>query len=102
MDKNEVIQKIQDIGTCDNQDDRLAMLTELQDEVSKVYDNVDSLNTTLTETKEKLTKAQETNMDFFKRLAKQKEQNPEDDDEPEEKPKEYKSYEEILKEMKKK
>lgn len=99
MDKATFQSKVQEIGTCENQDDRLRMLTELQDEVSKDYDNMDTLNNSLTETKEKLLKAQETNMAYFLRINDQKTpqemQNNAMGGE-KEKEKEYKSYGELM------
>ena len=75
------------------------MLTELQDEVSKDYDNMDTLNNSLTETKEKLLKAQETNMLYFQRINDQK--TPEEmlrnsTGGEKEKEKEYKSYGDLM------
>lgn len=101
MDKATFLSKVQEIGTCENQDDRLALLTTLSDEVSKDYDNMETLNTSLNETKEKLTKAQETNMAYFVRLTEQK--TPEEilknsTGVQQEKEKEYKSYNDLIKE----
>lgn len=102
MDKTTFQSKVQEIGTCENQDDRLKLLTELNDEVSKDYDNIDLLHTSLTETQEKLKKAQETNMAYFLRLNEQK--TPEEIQKNQtgvekEKEKEYKSYDTMVDEF---
>lgn len=79
MDKDALLAKITEIGTCEDQDSRLGLLTELSDGISQVYDNIqtdkatiDTLNSSLSETKEKLIRSQEENMKFFLRLNSQK------------------------------
>lgn len=83
MDKDTFLSKITEIGTCENQDDRLSLLTELSDGISKMYDDnatnetnykntIDTLNNSLSETKEKLIKSQEKNMEYFLRINSQK------------------------------
>lgn len=99
MDKATFIEKVQKIGTCENQDDRLTLLTELSDEVSKDYDHIETLNKSLSETQENLKKAQEKNMEFFLRLNDQKtaedvQKNSTGVEKPVEK--EHKSYEQLI------
>ena len=79
MDKDTFLQKISEIGTITDDIERRTLLTEISDEVSKVYDNVEGLNTTITslnaslsKSNEELEKAQKTNMDLFLRVNSQK------------------------------
>lgn len=79
MDKKTFLDTITQLGTITDDVERRTILTNLSDEVSKVYDEKDSLNTTitslnekLTKTSEDLTKAQKANMDLFLRVGTQK------------------------------
>lgn len=72
MDKETLINVIKEIGTCEDQVDRIAKLSSLTDEVSNIFDNIDSLNNqiqALNESKEKdkeqIDKLQKVNMDLF-------------------------------------
>ena len=76
MDRDSFMAKIQEIGTCEDATDRISLLTALTDEVGKIYDNVDSLNATITslnettaKDKEQIDKLQQANMDLFKRVG---------------------------------
>lgn len=76
MDKETMIQTIQNIGTCEDVTDRLTMLTNLQDELVKVYDSsetdkttIETLNNTLQEKEKSIDKLQQANMDLFLRLG---------------------------------
>lgn len=100
MDKDTFLSKIQEIGSCENQDERLSLLTKLGEDTSKVFDDMDSLNTTLTETKEKLSKSQETNMELFLKVNEQRSQADIQNGSTgiqEEPKKEYKSYKDLAK-----
>lgn len=89
MDKECLISKITEIGTCEDEATRRELLTSLQEEVCKDYDEYSSLRTTneeLTEANESLRSA---NMKLFLRvggqkspeeIAKEKGFNPEPDD----------------------
>lgn len=105
MEKNDMLKKIQEIGECENTDDRLTLLTDLSDEVSKDYDRFAELSKSLTETQENLRKSQETNMNYFKRLNEQKANVEIIENQTgmkEEEPKERKSYEDIINDLGKK
>lgn len=70
MKRQEFIDKLKEIGTCDDDVQRRTMLADLETEVSKDYDNLETLtttNATLTEDNEKLRKA---NMDLFLHMGK--------------------------------
>lgn len=83
MDKETFLSKITEIGTCEDNSTRLSMLAEVSEEVSKVYDDlatnetnykttIDTLNETIKNKDEKMTKLQEANMDLFLRVNAQK------------------------------
>ena len=79
MNKEEFIEVIQKIGTCEAEEDRRAMLTELQDKMSVVYDEIennkttmDALNSTISTKDEEISKLQKVNMDYFMRISSQK------------------------------
>ncbi len=79
MDKETFLSKILEVGTITDDVERRTLLTEISDEVSKVYDDMDGLNTTidslktnLTKTNENLEKAQAENMKLFLRVGEQK------------------------------
>lgn len=72
MDKTEFLNKITEIGTCEDDATRRALLAEINDGVSEVFDNVATLtetNNSLTENNESLRQA---NMDLFLRIGKKK------------------------------
>lgn len=76
MDKNEFLETITQIGTIDDEVERRTMLTLLSDEVVKVFDEKENLNTTITSLNDKLSrtsddlsKAQKANMDLFLRIG---------------------------------
>lgn len=79
MDKETFLQTITQIGTITDDVERRTLLTNLSDEISKVFDSQDALNTTITSlqeqldtTSDKLTKAQAENYNLFKRIGTQK------------------------------
>ncbi len=72
MDKESLINIIKEIGTCEDQVDRIEKLTSLEDEILNIFDNMDTLNkeiNTLNESKvkdkEQIDKLQKVNMDLF-------------------------------------
>ena len=76
MDKQKFIETIQSIGTCENDVDRRSMLTDLQDEITKVYDSIETdkttlntLNETIKSKDEEISNLQKANMDYFTRLS---------------------------------
>lgn len=74
--KNDFLSRIQEIGTCEDDSTRRAMLTDLSDSVSEVFDTAETLsraNETLTESNESL---REANMQLFQRIGAKK--DPED------------------------
>ncbi len=81
MDRENFLSRIQEIGQCEDVTDRISLLTALSDEVSKIYDNVDSLTDTIntlneksTKDKEQIDKLQKANMDLFLRVGTNKTQ----------------------------
>lgn len=79
MDKNKFLETITQIGTIEDDVERRTLLTNLSDEVSKVFDDKESLDKMISSlqdevktTNEKLTKAQAENYNLFKRIGTQK------------------------------
>ena len=78
MGKDELLDVITKIGTCEDDVERRTLLTGLTDSVSKVFDDydltksqVETLNETIKDNNEKITKLRETNMDLFLRVTKE-------------------------------
>lgn len=107
MDKDKFLEKIKEIGTCEDMAQVRTMLTELSDDVTKVYDEVasnkatiETLNDSIKKKDEDNEKLREYNMEMFKRLPVDKteaEVKANSTGIKEEQPKEYKSYDEIAK-----
>lgn len=79
MNKQELLDVITKIGTIEDDIERRSLLTNLSDEVTKVFDEQERLNTEITSlqdevktTSDKLTKAQAENYNLFKRVSSQK------------------------------
>ena len=87
MTREELTARIQAIGTCESETDRLELLSQLEEEAGADYDrltNLETNNNQLTSDNEKL---REANMKLFLRIGDKK---PPKDDHEEEKPKEMK------------
>lgn len=83
MDKATLINKIREIGQCEDSANRLELLTQLQEAASADYDRIETLeaqNTSLTSDNEDLRAA---NMKLFLRIGDH--QTPPDDDKGKEK-----------------
>lgn len=79
MDKDKFLETITQIGTIEDDVERRTLLTNLSDDISKVFDDKESLDKMITSlqdeiktTSEKLTKAQAENYNLFKRIGTQK------------------------------
>lgn len=79
MDKDTFLSKISEIGTITDDIERRKLLTEVSDEVSKMYENVDnlnssieSLNQTITNNNEEMDRIRQENMRLFLRVEEQK------------------------------
>lgn len=79
MNKEDIINKIKEIGTCENEDERLSKLTDLTTDVENVFNEVDTLNTNITNLNEDLKKvnedlsiAQKANNKLFLQVTEQK------------------------------
>ena len=72
MERQELLDVINSIGTCEDEGERRTMLDSLRDEINGVYDE----NENLTEQNNNLVQANEslrsTNMDMFLQLGEQK------------------------------
>lgn len=73
MKKEDFIKQIQGIGTCENDAERRAMIVALENEVSKDYDLIDTLNQTNTNLVADNKKLQESNMALFLQVTQSKE-----------------------------
>lgn len=76
MDRDTFLSKITEIGTCEDDVQRRTLLTEISDEVSKMYDNADessnnieSLKKDIEKNKEDMEELRKANMELFKRLG---------------------------------
>jgi len=81
MDKEQLIEKIKTIGSCENDSNRLELLAQLQEEAVQDYDKLSDLeqkNVQLTSDNESLRSA---NMKLFLRIGEKPapEKDPEDD-----------------------
>lgn len=105
MDKETFLNKVKEIGSLENDVERRNKLSELSDEVSKVYDNNELLNTTISSLNESLTKtnkdledAQKANMKLWLKVGEQKTENEVNEGNlgiKKQEPKTYKSYDEL-------
>lgn len=107
MDKDTFINSIKEIGSCEDNLERLNKLTSLREEVSKVFDDktgleteVQNLKDSITKKDEEIDKANKYAMDMFLKVGEQKTegqvQSASTGIKQEEK-KEYKSYKELAK-----
>lgn len=76
MDKTQFLEKIKEIGTSEDDVMRRSMLSELSEEVTKVFDSLDessstieSLNKTINQNNEDMESLRKANMDLFKRIG---------------------------------
>lgn len=79
MNKDEFLEEIKKIGTCEDEVERRTMLANLSDKVSEVYDNVTVLETTKSELEEsnnkkdeEMEKLRSANMKLFLRVGEEK------------------------------
>ena len=78
MDRESILNTIQDIGLCEDATERGQKLIELQDNLVQVFDSIDTdkttietLNTTIQSKDSKIDELQKANMDYFKRISSQ-------------------------------
>lgn len=76
MTKDEFLEKIKEIGTCEDDVSRRTLLAEMTDSVSKIYDDIDasnstinSLNETISKNNEDMEKLRQANMNLFLRVG---------------------------------
>lgn len=90
MERNEIIERLTAIGTCEDETERRNMLTALTTEVEKDYDERDKLKTDNAELIEKNEKLRSANMDLFIQVGASRtepEDKPEDKEDKDEKEK---------------
>ena len=76
MDKDAFLDKIKEIGTCEDEVNRRTLLSELSESVSEVFDTVsenantiESLNKTIEQNNSDMESLRQANMDLFKRIG---------------------------------
>lgn len=94
MDRQEVIKKITEIGTCENEADRRVMLADLESDLSAVFDNVDTLSEKINELTEDNKTLTEANTKLFLKMGENR--PPEDATGGEEPPKEKRKFENLF------
>ena len=72
MDKDTFLERIKEIGTCDDEVKRREILSEVSDEISKIYDINNDLSSTNETLKNDIEKVRETNMQLFLKVEGQK------------------------------
>ena len=82
MERDDILKRITDIGTCEDEVERRNLLTSLTNDMGKVFDErdtnknmIDSLNTTIKENNEKIDKLRESNMSLFLQVTEDKQSN---------------------------
>lgn len=95
MDKDLFIEKIKEAGLSEDMVKVRGILAEIQDEVSKVYDESATMKDTLTKANEDMESLRQANMDLFKKLGSN--EKPDETGIKPEEPKVYKSYDELSK-----
>ena len=95
MDKENFIEKIKEAGLCEDMVKVRGILAEIQDEVSKVYDESLTMSETLKKNEEDMESLRKANMDLFKKIGSQ--EKPNETGIVQETPKVYESYENIAK-----
>ena len=109
MDKNTFIESIKEIGSCEDGVERLNKLTNLQDKISKVFDDktgleseVQTLKDSIVKKDEEIQKANKYAMDMFLKVGEQKSDSKIQEEKTgikQEEEKTYRSYEEIAKDF---
>lgn len=74
MLKTEFLNKIKEIGTCEDEAQRRALLAEMSDEVSKDYDEIETLKQANAQQTEDMESLRAANMSLFLRLGADKAQ----------------------------
>jgi predicted nuclease with TOPRIM domain len=95
MDKDLFIEKIKEAGLSDDMVKVRGILAEIQDEVSKVFDESVTMKETLTKANEDMESLRQANMDLFKKIGSN--EKPDETGIKQEPPKVYESYENLAK-----
>ena len=76
MQKDELLQKLVEVGTCEDDVERRTMLTEISDSVGKVFDEyetasstITTLNETINKNNDDMEKLRKANLDLFLRVG---------------------------------
>lgn len=95
MDKELFIEKIKEAGLSEDMVTVRGILAEIQDEVSKVYDESLTMSETLKQNEIDMESLRKANMDLFKKIGSS--EKPDETGIKQEPPKVYESYENIAK-----
>lgn len=95
MDKDLFIEKIKEAGLSEDMIKVRGILAEIQDEVSKVYDESVTMKETLTKQNEDMESLRQANMDLFKKIGSR--EKPDETGIKQEEAKVYESYENLAK-----
>lgn len=83
MNKNEFIEQITAIGTCEDDSQRRTMLASLQTEVETVFDEHTSFAESIAQKDTQIADLQKNNMDLFLQVTNKKEPEKDPGNEPE-------------------
>lgn len=95
MDKELFIEKIKEAGLSEDMVAVRGILAEIQEEVSKVYDESLTMSETLKQNEQDMESLRKANMDLFKKIGSN--ERPDETGIKQEEPKVYESYETIAK-----
>lgn len=72
MNREDVLRKLQEIGTLDDDVKRREILTEVTEEVTSIYDTASQLSTDVENNRKEIEKLREANMKLFLKVGEPK------------------------------
>lgn len=98
MGKEEVLKRLQEIGTIDDDVKRREVLTEVTEEVTSIYDQASQLTTDVENNKKEIEKLREANMKLFLKVGEVKTKEQRMEEEGIEKEKDPRKFEDLFNE----
>lgn len=98
MGKDEVLKRLQEIGTLDDDVKRREVLTEVTEEVTSIYDQASQLTTDVENNKKEIEKLREANMKLFLKVGEVKTKEQRMEEEGLEKDKDPRKFEDLFNE----
>lgn len=98
MGKEEVLKRLQEIGTLDDDVKRREVLTEVTEEVTSIYDQASQLTTDVENNKKEIEKLREANMKLFLKVGEVKTKEQRMEEEGIEKEKDPRKFEDLFNE----